>query len=177
MKFGPDLIRLIHKQLVGPRGIKKLPKISFPYRIFQALFVVGEPRQVESITVEQHDRGIALASLVPLHGAVLKHEEQAALVLYDVALLGEDACSLLRVALVVDEDPEQLSVGAPFANVEGEPLFKLGEAARLHDVRNEIGANLGRPTPQLAQPPWRNVDADRGNQQRHDDPDRQERAE
>ena len=25
VKFGPDLIRLIHKQLVGPRGIKKLP--------------------------------------------------------------------------------------------------------------------------------------------------------
>ena len=34
--------------------------------------------------------------------------------------------------------------------------------------------NLGRPAPQLAQSPRRNVDADRGNQQRHDDADRKE---
>jgi hypothetical protein len=160
VKLCPDLVGLIDEHRVGPRRVKKLPEISLTHRIFQALFVVGEPRQVEAVAVEQHDRGIALAGLVPLHGAILQHEEQAALVLYDIALLGENAGTLFRVALIVDEDPHQLSVGAPFANVKGQPLFELGEAARLHDVRHEIGADLGRPPPQLAQAPGRNVDAD-----------------
>ena len=57
-----------------------------------------------------HDGRIALAGLVALHAAAFEHEERAALVLQDIALLGEDGCPLLRLALIVDEDAEQLPV-------------------------------------------------------------------
>jgi len=44
--------------------------------------------------------------------------------------------------------------------MQRESLLDLGEAARLHDIADEVGTNLGRPAPQLAQPPGRDVDAD-----------------
>src|SRR5207244_10484997 len=68
-------------------------------------------------------------------------------------------------------------VRAPLANVEREIGFELAEAAGLHDVGDEIGANLGRPAPQLAQPPRRDVDADGGHQQRDYDADGEKGAE
>ena len=60
--------------------------------------------------------------------------------------------------------------------MEREPFLELAETAGLHDVRNEIGADLGCPAAQLAQAPRRD-DADGGDQQRDDDPDCQERPE
>src|SRR5262249_15003249 len=106
--------------------------------------------------------------LVALHAAILQHEKYAAPVLYDVALLGQDGRSLFRVALVVYEDAEQLPSGAPLANVQREPLFQFDETARLYDVGDKVGANFGGPAVQLAQPTRRDIDADRGNEQRDD---------
>src|SRR5262249_3267399 len=177
MKLGADLSRLVGKHHLGARRIVKLPQIAFPHGIFEALIAIRKPGQVEPIAVEEHERRIALSGLMALHTAVLQHEKYAAPVLYDVALLGQDGRSLLRVALVVDEDAEQLSSGASLANVQREPLFQFDETARLYDVGDKIGANFGCPPPQFAQSPRRDIDAKRGHEPLYDQSRRQEGTE
>ena len=48
------------------------------------------------------------------------------------------------------EHAEQLSIGPPFADVKRQPAFDGHEAARLHDVDDEVGLHFGRPVAQLA---------------------------
>ena len=147
VEFGADLRRLVGKRDVCPRATIELPEVAFAYRVFQALVAVRKPGQVEPIAVERHQRRIALPGLMTLHAAVLQHEKGAALVFHDLALLGQNGRPLLGVALVVDQDAEQLSVGAPPANVQRDPLFQLDETTGLHDVGDKIGVNFGCPAP------------------------------
>ena len=177
MKLGSDLSRLIGELLVGPGGIDELPEIAFAHGIFDILRTARQRRQVETIAVEQDERGIALAGFVSLHAAVLQHEEYSALVLHDVALLGDDGGALLCVALVIDEDPQQLPVRPSFPDMQGEPVLYLGETPGLHDIADQVGADLGGPAAQLAKSPRRDEHADRRNQKGDDDRGRQERAE
>src|SRR5260370_20450445 len=177
MKLGANLSRLVSKRYLGTRGIIKLPQITFPHRVFETLVAVRKAGQVQPVAVEQHERRIALAGLVPLHTAVLQHQEYSPVVFYDVALLGQDGRALLRITLVVDEDPQQLSIGAPLANVQRKSLLQFDETAGLHDVGDQIGTNFRGPAPQLAQSPRRDVDTDRCDEQRHHDASREERAE
>src|SRR5262249_59826621 len=134
MKFGTDLSRLIGERHLGAGGIIKLPQISFPHRVFEALVAIRQPGQVKPIAVEQHERRITLSSLMALHAAVLQHQEYTAIVFYDVAFLGQDGRALLRITLVIDEDPQQLSIGAPLTYVQRKSLLQLDETAGLHDV-------------------------------------------
>ena len=111
---------------------------------------------------------------MPLHAAAFEHEIDAAVVLEDLALLGENRHAVLGIALVVDEDAEQLAVRPPLADVQHQAAFDAGEAAGLNDVADEIGADLGRPVPQLAQAPGREIDAERHDEQRDDGADHEE---
>ena len=80
-----------------------------------------------------------------LDAAALQHEECAALVLEDVALLGEDADALLRVALIVDQDAEQLPFGRRSRIWSVSLLFQLVKRPGWTTLADEVGANLGRP--------------------------------
>ena len=71
------------------------------------------------------------------------------------------------IAAVVEEYAEQKSVGPPVGDVEREIAPDRGEASWLHDVGENICANLGRPIAQLTQAPRRDVDGDGGDQERH----------
>ena len=64
--------------------------------------------------------GSARPALQALDAAVDQHQEGAASRLDDLAVFGERGDALVRVAAVVDEDAEQLAVGAPLADVERE---------------------------------------------------------
>ena len=113
-------------------------------------------REIERIALEIHDRRIlllegaflallALDDFQPMHAAGLEHEEGAALVLHDRALLGQEGRALLRIAPVVDEHAEQHAVGMPFADVKTQPALEAVEAAGLHDVADQVGAHLVGP--------------------------------
>ena len=65
--------------------------------------------------------------------------------------------------------PTSSPFGLPFADEERQPAIDGGEAARLHDVGDEIGAHLGEPAPQHPQAFGRDVGADDRDQQRADD--------
>src|SRR5207244_4206899 len=119
--------RLIRKQLVGGPRIEELPEISLARGISDVLHAVREPGEVEPIAVEQYQGGIAFAALMSLDVSVLHDEEGAAFILYDLALLRDQSDPLLRVALIVDQDALQLSIGQPFANVKRQPLLQLRE--------------------------------------------------
>src|SRR5262249_18139283 len=145
--------------------------------VFETLVAVRKPGQVKPVAVEQHERRVALAGVMALHAAVLQHQEYTAVVFYDVAFLGQDGRALLRITLVIDEDPHQLSLAAPLTYGQRKSLLQLDETAGLHDVGDEIGTNFRRPASQLAQSPRRDIDTDCRDEQRHHDAGREEGAE
>jgi hypothetical protein len=178
VNFRPELLRLLGEQRIAGRRIQELPQEALAHREFDVLRAGGETRKIESVSVEQHDGGIALADFVPLHAAVLEHEEGAAIVLQDISVLGEEGHALLRLALVVHEDSEHVPVRLPFADMHRElARLERDEAARLHDVAHEVGMNFGCPAPQVAQTLGRQIDADKGNPGRDDEGDQEERPE
>ena len=95
---------------------------------------------------------LALRGFEPLHAAGLKHEEGAAIVADDGALLGEEGRALLRVAAVIDEHAEQHAVRLPLADMEDEAALEAVEAAGLHDVGDEVGAHFVRPAIRVCSP-------------------------
>ena len=68
---------------------------------------IGELRHIERIAIECHQRGIALADFEAFEVAVLENEERSALVFHHGPVVGDDADALLRIAAVIDKDPDQ----------------------------------------------------------------------
>src|SRR5262249_38545057 len=120
---------------------------------------------------------VGLAGGVPLHVAILEHEIGAAIIGEDIAFLGDDREALLGVAAIVDHDTQQLAVGRAAANVQGQLPVDRDEAALLNVVGHDLGADFGRPQPQLAQALRRHVDADHADQERDNDAGRDKRPE
>src|SRR5262245_27500421 len=74
----------------------------------------------------------------------VEHNEVRPLVVVDDSTaFGEVAHHLLAIALVMDEEAEQVAGGAAVANMEGETVFGAGKAAWLKDLRDQIGPDMG----------------------------------
>ena len=72
------------------------------------------------------------------------------------------------VAPIVKKNPHQESVRPPVSDVEGEIAAHRGEAARLHDIGENIGAHLRAPVAHLAERARRHVGGHGGDQERND---------
>jgi len=157
----------------------ELPQITFPRSdLLGALRPGGEFRQIEGVSIELDDIGISVSDLLSLHAAVREQKVGAGIPGYDVALLGEERHPFLRIAFIIDENAEQLSVRQSFADVQGQSARREGnKAARLHDPGDEVGANLVDPLSKLAQALGRHIRGDHDDQQRHQRCDRQKWAE
>src|SRR5271155_3930129 len=72
----------------------------------------------------------------------------------------------LGIATVVEEDADQQSIGTPIGDVESKVTAYRRETTRLHDIAEDIGANLGSPIAQFTETKRRNVDRNSGDQER-----------
>ena len=125
-------------------------------------------RQIESVAVEHHHRGIPVVGGVALDGAVLQHQERALVIVDEFAGLRHHGQPFGPVALIVEKNAKQLSVRRPLAEKDGHALFELVEPPRLHDVAHDICAHGGDPVAQHAQTFGGEIRGDRANQQRDD---------
>ena len=118
--------------------------------------------------IEGHDTRIALADFEPLDAAAFEYQERAVVVFDDLALLREVGGAFVRIAAVVDEYADEKAVGLAVGDMEGEIAAHGGEAAGLHDIGENVGADLRRPLAQRAQAARRAPSRDEGNQKRDD---------
>ena len=72
------------------------------------------------------------------------------------------------IAAVVDENADQKAVRPPVGNVERKIAAYCGEAARLHDIGEDVGAHLRAPVAQFAQSARRDISGNGGDQERYD---------
>ena len=77
-----------------------------------------------------------------------------AALLDDPGALGQVGDDLLGIAGIVHQQPEQLAVGRPVADMHGELGFGRGEAPGLNDLRHQIGAHLHDQLVEPALRPW-----------------------
>ena len=137
----------------------------------------GELGKIEGVTVEAHHRGVAFIRLLPLHQAVLQDEETRAIAVDQFALLREQGHPLLRIALIVDHDAQQITVRPALPQTDGHAIAQGHETSGLQDVRDDVGADFREPIAQHAQALGREIRADNSHQQRHDDCNVQKRTE
>ncbi len=71
------------------------------------------------------------------------HEIGAVVIADDAAALGEVAHHQLLVAFVVHEKTEQVAGRRAVADMEGQAWLGTGKSARLKDLRDHVGADLG----------------------------------
>src|SRR4029078_1525454 len=102
-------------------------------------------RKVKSVAVENDCRRIALFSLLALQNSIFKNQERSIVAFQQLANLGNDGDTFVGIALVVEENSEQLAIGTAFANVERYAALDRGEAARLNDGADDLGVHLGDP--------------------------------
>ncbi len=133
------------KCIVGPRP-QQFPDKLFAHCVNGILRSGAELRQIECITVEGHNARVAFVRLGSLDAAAFHHQKRTLLILHDLALLGEVGGMLFRIAGVVDENAEQESIWTPVGNVEGEVAAHCRKSTRLHDVGQDVGAHLRRPS-------------------------------
>ena len=82
-------------------------------------------------------------TIVAMNIAVKHHEIGALIIGDDAATLGEIAHHLLGIALVVDEETQQIAVRVAVPDMEGEARLWARKAAWLNDLRDEVGPDLG----------------------------------
>ena len=139
--------------------------------------VRGAPRIAKHSTVNAiklDNGGINLSALQALDAAVDQDQERPAPCLDDLAIFGKRSDTLVRIAAIVDEDADELPIGAPLANVEREAALDREEAARLNNVDDEIRLHLRGPIAQRAQPGRRQIGAHAEDQHGHHERGRHE---
>src|SRR6202521_5815470 len=93
-----------------------------------------------------------------MHIAVEHYEIGALIISDDAATLCEIAHHLLAIALVVDEETQQIAVRGAVPDVEGEARLWARKAAWLNDLRDEVGPDLGDEAAQCARARGRQKD-------------------
>src|SRR5689334_1896022 len=117
---------------------------------------------------EPHDCWIALPRFKALNAVAMDYQDKGAIVLYAFAPLGEITRMHRRIPAIVEKDAHYLFVPVSIGDMECEIAAERGEAARLNDVGENIGAHLCAPISQFAQTARRDIGGKGGDQKRHD---------
>ena len=144
----------------GP-GMPRPTDCARARRTLRSRGAAGEARQIERVALELddgRDRSCRSPAAARCRSISIRNVPRAGF--DDLAVFGQRGDALVRIAPVVDEDAEQLPVGAPLADVEREAALDRDEAAGLHDVDDEIRLHLGGPVAQFAQALRRQIGAD-----------------
>src|SRR5215212_2080314 len=111
-----------------------IPEIALAHAEGTKLRSAGKTRQVERVAFEFDNGGIRAAALHALHAAVDQHEECSAAGFDDLAIFGERGRPLVRIASVIDKNPEQLPVAAALTDMQSQAPLDVDETPRLDNV-------------------------------------------
>src|SRR5262249_15801896 len=107
-----------------------------------------------------HDGGIALLGPTAFDIAIAHHQEGTFRPPYDLAVFRDDGRMLFRISIVVDEDAPELGLADAVADVEDQAELDRGESTGAHEVRNDVGADLGDVVVHLPLHQWSEIGAD-----------------